>query len=108
HHGSTRAATLRPFIAATDASLLVRSSGQRDRDTKALLWSAIGERQYYNTAECGAVCIKMTSDAIRVETFHRATGHPPRQAAAPPETNGAPAARQRSARTAAEYKIPSG
>jgi len=76
HHGSTRAAPLPSLVAAADPSILLRSSGQRDGDTNAFLWSAIGTRNYYNTAECGAICTTVTADGIQTETFRSSTGQP--------------------------------
>lgn len=76
HHGSPRPRTTHEFIRAVNPSAMIRSSGQRDRDTDPALWAAVGERAYYNTADCGAVCIELSADGIRVTTQHPSIGRP--------------------------------
>lgn len=76
HHGSPRPRTTHEFIRTVDPSVLIRSSGQRDRDTDAALWAAVGERAYYNTADCGAICVEIGTDGIRISTQHPSNGRP--------------------------------
>ncbi|MEE8170486.1 MAG: ComEC/Rec2 family competence protein [Phycisphaerae bacterium] len=76
HHGSPRPRTTAAFIDAVDPTAVIRSSGRPDRETNDSLWRAIGDRAYYNTAECGAVCVTIQNGAVRVTTFGESTGRP--------------------------------
>jgi len=77
HHGSPRPRTTRAFIAAVNPSVTIRSSGVRDAETNPSLWSAISGRAYYNTAECGAVCVIIRQNGeVVVDTFRPSRGRP--------------------------------
>lgn len=78
HHGSTTARTLNRFVEAVSPAQLLRSTGQRDRDTSDRLWPVVGERPYYSTAECGATCVVIDAANVRIETFRPARGKPRR------------------------------
>lgn len=65
HHGGV-VRTTGEFIRAVDPTWCIRSSGQRDRDTRNGLLALVRDRKYLNTAECGAVTVRITPDAIAV------------------------------------------
>lgn len=69
HHGSPRPPTLPEFTRAVNPSVLIRSSGLRDRDTGDRLWQAVGQRRYYNTADCGAVTVRLSKRGVVIETM---------------------------------------
>ena len=76
HHGSARPATLPAFVEAVDPPTVIRSCGQRDRETDERLWRGIGDRLYYNTAECGAVCVQFAGGPPTVTPHRPSDGRP--------------------------------
>ena len=72
HHGSTRT-TVPEFISAVDAGIVVNSSGtRRDRPGRStVLDGVLTGRDYFNTADHGAIMIHLADDEVRVTTMRR-------------------------------------
>ncbi|MCH7719695.1 MAG: ComEC/Rec2 family competence protein [Planctomycetes bacterium] len=78
HHGSTRT-TVPEFISAVDAAVVVNSSDtRRDRPGRStVLDGVLAGRDYFNTADDGAVMVHVVDDEVRVTTMRpSATGRP--------------------------------
>lgn len=70
HHGGVGAAT-NDFIQAVDPTYCVRSSSQRNQFTTNGLLQFVGNRQYLNTADDGAVQIELAPGELRVCSWLR-------------------------------------
>ncbi len=68
HHGSMRVNT-GPFIEAVHPRYCLRSSGQRDRDTNNGLLGWMAGRGYFNTADDGAIEVRITPRELTVTPF---------------------------------------
>jgi len=65
HHGSVTWMT-QEFVRAVDPAYCIRSSGQRDRDTTNGLLSLMAGRHYFNTADRGAVEVRVGPGELSV------------------------------------------
>ncbi|HOW71951.1 MAG TPA: ComEC/Rec2 family competence protein [Phycisphaerae bacterium] len=70
HHGSVNETTA-AFIEAVDPTYCIRSTGQRDGETRNGLLQLVAGRKYFNTAEDGAIEIRMTAAELKVSSFRR-------------------------------------
>lgn len=70
HHGSVNRTTA-AFIDAVNPRYCIRSTAQRDVDTRNGLLPLVAGRGYFNTAEDGAVQIRMTDAGATVEPFRK-------------------------------------
>lgn len=68
HHGGVCGAT-KDFIAAVNPSWCIRSSGRRDRNTTNGLIELVAGRQYFNTADRGAVQVRIGPGGVSVLPF---------------------------------------
>ena len=68
HHGSV-VSTTEAFIESVGPTVLVRSSGQPDRETINGLLDMIHDRTYFNTADDGAVTVRLGPDGVTVTAF---------------------------------------
>lgn len=68
HHGSV-IRTTGDFIRTVDPSYCIRSTGQRDRDTTNGLPDLLAGRRYLNTADVGAVEIRISPNNISVTHY---------------------------------------
>ena len=78
HHGSTRT-TVPEFISAVGAGIVVNSSGtRRDRPGRStVLDGVLTGRDYFNTADDGAIMIHLRDDEIRVTTVRPSANRRP-------------------------------
>lgn len=67
HHGSVRRTT-REFIRAVGADALIRSSNERMADTLSGLPNIVGDTPIYNTADHGAIIIRMDETGLKITT----------------------------------------
>jgi len=65
HHGGVGSTTA-AFIKAVDPTWCIRSSGQRDAHTDNGILDLVADRKYFNTADDGAIEIRMTPTALQV------------------------------------------
>jgi len=68
HHGSAKT-TLPAFIAATNPEYCIRSSGQPDVESHPGLFRLMEGRRYFNTADDGAVEVRMTPAGLSVRPW---------------------------------------
>ena len=78
HHGGV-VDTTSQFIETVDPQYCIRSSGQRNANTRNGLLELIADRVYYNTADHGAVRIEITPAELSIIPF--ITSFPPRDKA---------------------------
>lgn len=75
HHGDVEPTT-EAFIAAVDPDYCLRSSGRIDARTTNGLLELMGGRNYYNTADDGAITVTVAPDQLTVEPMRvRQTAH---------------------------------
>lgn len=68
HHGSV-IPTTRRFIAAVRPQYVLRSSGKRSGPTPSEIEEITSSQTYLNTADVGAITIKIRADGLSVEGF---------------------------------------
>ncbi|NLX14219.1 MAG: ComEC/Rec2 family competence protein [Phycisphaerales bacterium] len=68
HHGGMRSNT-RQFIESVNPRYCLRSSGRRDRDTDSGLLELMADRRYFNTADDGALEVRITPTDISAQPF---------------------------------------
>ncbi len=73
HHGDVERTT-EAFIEAVGPRFLVRSSGQRYAQTPKELLDLIKDRTYYNTADDGAIAIRLGAESVTVTPFRPRDG----------------------------------
>lgn len=71
HHGSVVAATGR-FVRAVDPRIAVRSTAHAERLTINGIRDAVGDREYFNTADQGCIRIRIAEDEVRAGPAIRA------------------------------------
>ncbi len=72
HHGGVEPNT-GAFLEAVDPAYCIRSSGQRDVHTYSGLLDLVAHRQYFNTADDGAVEIRVTPSELTVRPWRPVT-----------------------------------
>ena len=73
HHGGVVGNT-RAFLEAVNPTYCIRSSGQRDVHTDNGLLELVADRRYFNTADDGAVQVRITPSRLTVQPW-RARAH---------------------------------
>jgi competence protein ComEC len=75
HHGGVDPTTM-AFITAVNPRYCIRSSGQRDALTTNGLLDLVAGRTYYNTADDGAVEVRIAPDDLTVQPFRQRSRGP--------------------------------
>lgn len=70
HHGSVEHSTA-AFVEAVNPGYCLRSSGRRDADTHNGLLAILGDRAYCNTADDGAITVRMDGSGVEVRGYRR-------------------------------------
>ncbi len=70
HHGGVDPTTT-AFIEAVNPAICIRSSGQRDDETRNGLLDLVAGRTYYNTADHGAIEVTLSKTGVQCTSFLR-------------------------------------
>ncbi len=68
HHGAVVSSTAK-FVAAVDADILIRSTGERMAGTDEALLRIAADRSLYSTADAGAVEVRLGAAGVSVRTM---------------------------------------